>query len=283
MIIWLASYPKSGNTWLRSIISSLIFTENGLFNFDLLKKIPQFPTQKYFKDFTNNFSSLNEIKKHWIIAQDKINLDNKIKFLKTHQINCKIDNFNFTNKSNTCATIYIVRDPRSIVTSISNHYDKSIQEAKEFLTTTITLTVKNNSDAHKNGHVVTLIGNWAEHYNFWTRKRENLLLIKYEDLISNINIELNKIVVFLKKYVDFKIDTQKIQNIINTTNFHNLKKREQEGQFNENVYKKSSNEKISFFHQGPGNNWKYNLENKIVDEINLKFKNEMIELGYLKT
>ena len=39
MIIWLASYPKSGNTWVRSIISSLVYTKEGIFNFDLLRKI----------------------------------------------------------------------------------------------------------------------------------------------------------------------------------------------------------------------------------------------------
>ena len=56
MIVWLASYPKSGNTWIRSIISALVYTENGIFEFDQLNKIPQFPDKAYFKDLTNNFS-----------------------------------------------------------------------------------------------------------------------------------------------------------------------------------------------------------------------------------
>ncbi len=45
MIIWIASYPKSGNTWVRSIISSLIYSNDGNFDFDLLKKIQQFPKE----------------------------------------------------------------------------------------------------------------------------------------------------------------------------------------------------------------------------------------------
>ena len=72
MIIWLASYPKSGNTWLRSIISSLVYTEDGLFSFKLLNKIPQFPSQKYFKEFTNDFTNIHEIKKLWIAFLSKI-------------------------------------------------------------------------------------------------------------------------------------------------------------------------------------------------------------------
>ena len=281
MIVWLASYPKSGNTWLRSIISALIYSQDGLFNFELLKKIPQFPTQKYFREFTDDFTNIHEIKKYWIAAQDKINLDNEIKFLKTHHINCRVDNYSFTNKQNTSATIYIVRDPRNLVNSISNHYDKSINEAKEFLITPKTLGANKNIHNLKNGHVVTLIGNWAENYNFWKQTNENFLLVKYENLLNNINFELEKIVLFLKKYINFKVNDKKLENIIKTTNFSHLKKKEKEGLFDENVFTKSTNKKINFFHQGPENNWKLKLESKIVDEINLKFKNEMIELGYL--
>ena len=281
MIVWLASYPKSGNTWLRSIISSLVYSKDGLFNFELLKNIPQFPTQKYFKEFTNDFTNIHEIKKYWIAAQDKINLSDETKFFKTHQIKCKIDNYNFTNKINTCATIYIVRDPRNIVNSISNHFDKSISEAKEFLITPKTLGAKKNPHNFKDGHVVTLIGNWAENYKFWKQNNENFLLIKYENLLNNIEVELERIVLFLKKYVSFNVNDKKLVNIMNTTNFHYLKKKEKEGLFDENVFSKSTNKKINFFHQGPENNWKSKLDNKIIDEINLKFKNEMIELGYL--
>ena len=80
MIIWIASYPKSGNTWIRSIISSLVYTNDGVFNFDLLKKIRQFPSKKYFENFTNKFQDINELKKVWIESQNFINLDKKVKF-----------------------------------------------------------------------------------------------------------------------------------------------------------------------------------------------------------
>ena len=50
MIIWLASYPKSGNTLLRSMLSSYLFSEEGIFNFDLLKKIKQFPNKLTYEN-----------------------------------------------------------------------------------------------------------------------------------------------------------------------------------------------------------------------------------------
>ena len=51
MIFWIASYPKSGNTWLRALISSYYYSNDGVYNQDLLKKIDQFPTKKYFNGF----------------------------------------------------------------------------------------------------------------------------------------------------------------------------------------------------------------------------------------
>ena len=36
MILWIASYPKSGNTWIRALISTYLYSESGDFNFSLL-------------------------------------------------------------------------------------------------------------------------------------------------------------------------------------------------------------------------------------------------------
>ena len=223
MIIWLASYPKSGNTWVRSIISALLYTEDGIFNFNYIKKIKQFPQKEFFQDFTNSFYDIHEIKKNWLLAQEKLNLDNKIKFLKTHNLNCTIDNYAFTNKENTAATIYIVRDPRSLVNSISNHFSKSLDESKKFLLTSKMLSGSSEKNS-LGGDVITFIGSWKEHYNFWTIKNENLLLIRYEDLVSKPYEELDKIIKFLNKYVQFQSSDEKKANIVKSTSFNSLKK-----------------------------------------------------------
>ena len=62
MIIWLASYPKSGNTWVRSIISSLVYSKDGIFNFELLRKIQQFPNKDHFLNLTDKFQDIHELK-----------------------------------------------------------------------------------------------------------------------------------------------------------------------------------------------------------------------------
>ncbi|WP_428079081.1 sulfotransferase domain-containing protein [Candidatus Pelagibacter sp.] len=280
MIIWLASYPKSGNTWLRSIISSLIYTDSGIFNFQLLNKIQQYPSRKFFKDFTQNFQDINDVSKNWVTSQNQINLDNKVKFLKTHNLNCKIQNNTFTDKSNSIATIYIVRDPRNLISSISNHFSLNIEDAKKFLMEPKIMFGSKEKKESEN-EIATLIGTWKEHYNFWTKKNSNCLLIKYEDLLNNIDNEIDKIVFFLRKYLKFEYSDIKKQNIINSTKFENLKKMEKDGLFKEHAFNNINKKKVMFFHKGPQNLWKNSLNKELQNEIEKIFKDEMKELKYI--
>ena len=280
MIIWVASYPKSGNTWVRSIISSLVYTEDGIFDFPSIKKIDQYPQRRFLEYFTQDYNNIHEIKKHWITSQERINLDTKIKFFKTHHLNCKIDNYPFTNKECTRATIYIVRDPRNLIDSVSNHFSKSTEESKKFLLTSKVLSPGKEIEL-KGGNVITYLGSWKEHYRFWTKDNENLLIIKYEDLVKNIHNEIDKIIAFLKNFIDFEVSDIKKENIIKSTSFEALKKFEEDGKFTENVFVKGTNEKVKFFNKGPDNNWEDSLPEDIRRELEAELKDELIELGYL--
>ena len=82
MIIWLASYPKSGNTWVRLFLDFLIYS-NGDLNINK-NYIRLFPLRSDYKGLTDNVDDQNEFAKNCIRAQERINLDNKIKIFKTH-------------------------------------------------------------------------------------------------------------------------------------------------------------------------------------------------------
>ena len=234
MIIWIASYPKSGNTWVRSIISSLIYSNDGNFDFDLLKKIQQFPNKKYFENFTNDFHNIKEIKKYWIESQNFLNLDKEVKFFKTHHINCKIGEHAFTNKSNTLGTIYVVRDPRNLINSFINHYSIDKNTAKNFITSRQSVTGA-LGEMKKDNNIFTILGSWNDHLKSWTKMNQNLLLIKYEDLIENPLNEINRITKYLANLIDFSYNEEKINNIINSTSFEVMKMKETKEGFHESV------------------------------------------------
>ena len=95
MIIWIASYPKSGNTLVRSILTSLIFGKDGNIDFEKLGRISNFPVGFFFEEFTSNFNNIREMSKYWIKAQEKINENKKLKFFKTHNVLGAIDGNSF--------------------------------------------------------------------------------------------------------------------------------------------------------------------------------------------
>ena len=129
--------------------------------------------------------------------------------------------------------------------------------------------------------MLTLLGKWNDHYRSWTRNKTNLLLIKYEDLIQNPNNEMDKIIYFLKKYLEFDTSIEKNKNIIKTTSFDYLKKMEKKGLFNEAPINKKTKTQIDFFNKGPKNQWEGSFKTEIAKSIETNFAKEMKELNYL--
>ena len=275
MIIWCASYPKSGNTWIRAIIASLIYSEDGIFNFNLLKKVGQFPRRDHFKELTDDFTDLNNLSKYWITAQEKINSDGKLRIFKTHNGNYNFSENDFTNKKNTLGVIYIVRDPRNIISSLSNHYQHDFKFSTDFLLNEKSFLSNKDPNYITQENIITLLGSWKNHYNSW-KISSNLLLIRYEDLILDVKSQVNRLSNFLKKFAYFYTNEIKINNIIETTSFELLKKKEENEGFEEAV-----NSKIKFFNSGPKSNWKNIVDEKLIHKIEKSFEKEMKELNYL--
>ena len=285
MIIWLASYPKSGNTWVRSFLTSILYSIEGNINFNDLNKLGgQYPLRSQFKNFVKDFNNIDEIKNEWINTQDFLNLDNKTKFFKTHHVNCKIGSSSFTDLNNTLGIIYIVRDPRNIITSIMHHFSKkSYQEAKKFIFDENRWLgiVKETNKKAKDIDLPTLIGSWKTHYSSWKIVKKNFLLIKYEELLLNPDNEFKKIIEYIKKLIGVDIDNQKFKSAIEACSFKNLKSEEDKKGFVEGVDEKESSNKKKFFNLGPDNDWKKLLDKDIRLEIEEKFNIEMKELSYL--
>ena len=250
-----------------------------VFNFELLRKIQQFPNRKHFENFTQKFQDINELKKFWITAQNWINLSGEIKFLKTHHINCKIGEHPFTNNNNTLGAIYVVRDPRNLINSFVNHYQIDKKAAKNFITSKASAT--GGAAGSKQNNVFTILGSWDDHYKSWKKINNNLLMIKYENLILNHYEEIHRIIRFLEKFINFNYDDNKIKNIIESTSFQKMKKMELEKGFDEAISNEETSNKINFFNLGSENKWQKYLNDDEVNYITNKLSAEMKELGYI--
>ena len=281
MILWLPSYPKSGNTWLRSFLSSLIFSKNGEADFEIIKKISQYPRRSHFRGLVSDFDDINSISENWISSQTLLNLDNKIKFFKTHHVMCNFGKNSFTNYINSAGVIYIVRDPRNVITSICNHYQISHEQALEFMK-----TERKALFSKKEGRFLAFqpILSWSLNYKSWAENiKYPILVVKYEDLEKETYNAFKKTLKFIKKISNsnIKIDEQKIKNCIISCEFEKLKQLENKIGFNEAPKIKNSDERLKFFHLGKKNIWKDILNKNIVNKIEKEFSSEMKELGYL--
>ena len=273
MFVWLASYPKSGNTLLRSMLAAYFFSKDGIYDFSLIRNIKQFPHGGLFIKMGIDIKNHNETVKNYIKTQESFNKKDAVQFLKTHSY---LFNFNkenaFTDFNNTLGVIYIVRDPRNVVTSFSKYRGLTNEEMADFMIT-------------GSGDGLTWTNNWASNFNSWKlfKEHKRYLLIKYEDLINKRELTFLNILNFIHKITKSKLvlDKEKFDNTIKTTSFEKMQKLEKENGFSEAGINERTGEKVPFFNLGPKNDWRQFLDPAIIQKIEKAFKKEMEELGYL--
>tara|TARA_B100000035_G_scaffold280622_1_gene261019 strand:+ start:1075 stop:1839 length:765 start_codon:yes stop_codon:yes gene_type:complete len=254
MIIWLASYPKSGDEIIRTLLSTYVFSQDGFYNPELLNNIKQFPDNELFKQLGVDINNEETMYKNYIKAQKLYSDGNAIRFLKTHSCFVNRKDFQFTDKNNTLGVIYIVRDPISILSSLTNDFKQSDQQSSEIILTHQYLG-KDSSN-----HCTTYLGSWKYHYNSWKTfdKFNRYCLIKYEDIIydtEKVFIEILKFISRMGK-VNFTLEKDKFQNTLKTCDLNKINGLE--------LQKNLS----------PSEEIKHNLEKEL--------QNEMRELNYLK-
>ena len=279
MIVWLDSYPKSGNTLLRSILSSYFFSNNGEFSFENLYKITQFPLLSHLLSVGVDINNEKEVFKNFIKAQELINQEKgNLKFFKTHSSYAKVYDSDFTDLKNTLGVIYIVRDPRNVVSSLAHHYDYTMDEAIKTMINEEQFMAKTNLNSK------VFIGSWSFNFNSWRKleNQSNYLLIKYEDLINKKKSVMLKVLKFLKSLgVNIDIDMIKLNRAIKSTEFENMKIKEQKETFTEAVIDSKTGKRKNFFNLGPKNDWRKYLNKKDLNKIETSFQKDMIDLGYL--
>ena len=279
MIIWISSYPKSGNTWIMFLIANYFFNIERKDNFEIVNKnIIKFPPASLIKKFTTKKELIENpynISKYWLKAQEQAKImKGNVAFLKNHNALVSVNGNEFTNENFSLASIYIIRDPRDVVVSYAHYsnlaFDKVIQN----------LCDKNlyyNLTDYHDFPDIEILGSWKFHYISWRDGVPNMpkIIVRYEDLIKDSYSCFYKIINFLSKILNFKLDEEQIKFSVENSKFEKL-------QNNENKFgyiKNNSN--TNFFHSGKIQQWKNILNKSQIKTIENTFKEEMELLGYL--
>ena len=184
MIIWIASYPKCGNTWVRSLISAYYFSKDGEFNFDLLKILDNFQVHIFF--LIKLILLKKMLQQSWLPVQKKIKGNKKGLFFKNlHNVYGAYKGNNFTTPDYTLGAINIVRDPRNVITSLMNHFSINEEDALKMMSN-VNRNLRDRNDKD-NYATYSFISSWDKNYKSWKiTKNINKILIKYEDLENDI-------------------------------------------------------------------------------------------------
>lgn len=278
-IIWLSSYPKSGNTFLRTLISSYFFTDDGTFKQELLKKINEYP-RDYFKFISNNTLE-KEILNWEKILLEINNSSSNFVFLKTHLANCELNKkFRTINDKFSKCIIYIYRDPRNVLSSLKDFFNIDISRAKEYMFNKENMIIhKNKVGESKN---FTPILDWESNYKSYkvNEKKIPTLFVKYENLTKDTKYEFSRILTFLKKFINFEINNKKISKCIESTTFKNLKFLEEKEGFIEKKIMANIRSKNPFFNKGIMRNVNQELDINTINIINDKYYDTIRELDY---
>ena len=283
MIFWIASYPKSGNTWIRILLSSYYYTEDGIFNESKIHNIDQFPQKKYFKDFKYDKTIVNDTARLWLKAQKKINLDKKLRFFKTHNAFGNLNGNPFTDNINSIGAIYVVRDPRNVITSLKNHYELNDNQAYSWMINENNYLYDIHNFEEDGYSDFQFISSWSTNYKSWkVQKKIPIKIIKYEDLLNETYLVFKDLINFINMIVNNSehINSDKLKKVIDSTLFDKLRKKEQDKGFTESVLSRDGKRKIPFFNLGPKNDWNKILNIKMVKKIEEVFADSMKDLSY---
>ena len=226
-------------------------------------------------------STREEASKNWIFNQNIFFKKNELNLVKTHNCLYPYSGNAFTTKNETLGAIYIIRDPRNVITSITHHYSVDYEKALQLMIDENSSLLETSFEFdHSN---FTYLNSWSNHYRSW---RNNLnfqtLFIKYEDIEENKEDTFVKIINFVNKLSNknLKIDKNKFFNSIKSTNFSNLRNKELNEGFEESITSYKTGKKINFFNLGFNNRWQKILPSDIRRKIEDRFKKEIKELGY---
>ena len=276
-IVWLASYPKSGNTWFRAFLTALL--NDGKVDINNMPTDGIFSSSKLFTDYTGLDPAL--------LYQDEINAlrSNVFNFMAEESPKAKLfnkihDAYTFTAlgqplipTESTFRAIYFIRNPLDIVASFANHMNCSIDEAIILMNNPKASIKQPSSTANIYNQFNQILLDWSGHVNSWTGNLPfPVLVLRYEDM-------LNDTIPVFKKAIEFiGIDTtlQNIESALAATSFKKLQKEEMEKGFNEKSVRNSI-----FFRKGVAGGWEHELSEKQIRLIVENHKKVMKLFNYI--
>lgn len=272
-IVWLASYPKSGNTWTRIFLTHYLLNAekpipiNQMHRFgfgdSIAKTYHMVARRKIDLNDINLTLSLRENVLRGIVAN---NAD--VNLVKTHNIKKVARGVELIPDRFTRSVIYIIRNPLDMVLSYARHYNLSVEKAATMIGS------EDNGNTPTATNAAEFLGKWCDHVESWTAATKYpTLILRYEDLLEDPETHFAKAV----EHLSGTVDEARLKRSIDFSSFDKLKKQEEKEGF---IEKATGSE--AFFAKGTSGHWKDDLDKKIVRKIRRDHRHVMQRYGYFE-
>ena len=271
-ILWLASYPKSGNTWLRAFLANFLtgaktpFPINELSDFtasDIRAGYWEEVAQRPLHEMDD--AALHQLRPrvHRYLAE----LRPDTTLVKTHNALITYDGIPTITPEVTAGAIYVVRNPLDVVVSFSHHQGVTIEDAVSQICDT------NNHMVTAGRSVFQILGTWQNHVFSWLQAPGlTVHLVRYEDLLADPQRHFGIIAGFL----GLKPSQEELARAIRFASFRKLKDQEES-----NGFRERSPRNPSFFREGRRDGWREVLSPEQVERIVEANRVGMTRFGYL--
>lgn len=271
-IVWLASYPKSGNTWTRIFLANYLLNQTEPLSInevhrigigDSISKTYQMVAKGPFDpgDHKAALALRGRVLKGIVANKADVNL------VKTHNYNGRAFGIDLIPPQFTKSGVYILRNPLDVVISYARHYGLTPEGAVR------AITRDDNTTAGGGDNVKQYLGNWSVHVRSWTRTRAfPILVLRYEDLKADPHATFAR----LLAHLTVPVDDERLDRAIRFSSFDELRGQEDKVDF---IEKSRNSEK--FFHTGTSGQWKSQLDPALVAQIKADHGAVMLEYGYL--
>ncbi|HMA52188.1 MAG TPA: sulfotransferase domain-containing protein [Magnetospirillaceae bacterium] len=274
-LLWLASYPRSGNTFTRILLANYFAAEEEAYDINkLVDFIPADTNPSLWEGAGGGLSPRENLEAAWKARPSMIAQYRKLKGrqplpgLKTHTVNMAAfgaSGFDFRNGDRA---LYIVRHPLDVLISLADYNAKNIEAAIEMMTSDGYLL-----RADRAGEL-EVWGSWAEHVKSWTTNPPcPLLLVRYEELCTKTEEALRSILLFLKA----PIIEERLKRAVAASRFDRLREQESANSFIELPAYTSSGR---FFREGKSLQWLRKLAPEQAYRLADACEPMMTKLGY---
>jgi hypothetical protein len=271
-IVWLASYPRSGNTWLRAFLHNLFRNSAEPHDINRLQDLTLIDGEaRWYRMFDPRPAT--ELTKEEVAAlRPKVHAAMTAAhpdsvFVKTHNASVDDRGTPMITIEHTAGAIYIVRNPLDVAVSYSHHYGASLEDAVAAMN-----RPGNQSVANQANFVYELHGSWSEHVRSWTATPNPALhVVRYEDMACAPERTFGGIAEFLR----LPATAERIAGAIERSSFAVLQEQETRRGFRERS-KKSER----FFRAGEVGQGRRLLPARLIDELCAMHREAMVRFGY---